>query len=322
MPKRSLQDLMAVRSPRPRPAADSADDFSHLTLAMNIAYLPPEEGRVKTLRIKGPGFQYFNLLLRAENPAMFSRPERLDDRSVWNSGWRITWGEAPAYVSAVSWYSSPVEECLAFGAYLTTLINEKIRGVRFWCQDESMTNVLQEQMVPIQDSQVPPCFLLPLFGYPPIQCKLNYTDGPIFLIIRDFARVSPILKDLEWERFTSESGKPGWAKQWSTWKEAHIDLKKMYEQMEKPTMHIDNITKPGDDAYIKSCFFLLHAFRMNRGIITVSADSREKAETIEKMNMSMLSVYTLLRHYQIPNACMTSFKQFFSILLCSTSHST
>ena len=186
MPKRSLQELMAVRSPRPQAAADNIDDISQMRFATNIAYLSSQESRIKTLRIKGPGFQGFNTLLRVENPAMFSRAQRVDERTIWNSGWRIQWGEAPAYVSAVSWFSSPIEETLAFGAFLITIINEKIRGVRFWCQDESMTTILQEQMVPIQESQVPPCLVSSMFGFPPIQCKLNYADGPILLIIRDF----------------------------------------------------------------------------------------------------------------------------------------
>ena len=87
-------------------------------------------------------------------------------------------------------------------------------------------------------------------------------------------------------------------------------------------MNIDNITKPDNDQYMNSCFFLLYAFRMNKNKMVVSADSREKAETLENLNMSMLSVYTLLRHYQIPQTCMTSFKQLFEILLSSTPQST
>ena len=101
-----------------------------------------------------------------------------------------------------------------------------------------------------------------------------------------------MLKERDWERFTTDSGKPGWAMQWSTWAEARVYMKTLYEHSQKPTMFIDNITKPSDDHYNNSCFFLLHALRMNNTKITVSADSRENAEAIENMNMPMLSVWT------------------------------
>ena len=323
MPKRSLKELAAVRAPRQRLGADTAeDDFSQMTLSTNIAYLPEEEGRVKTLRIKGPGFKNLQQTLRTENPEMFQRPERADERSVWNSGWRITWGDPPHYVSALSWFSEPTEESLAFGAFIATMIKDKIRGVRFWCHDDSMICVLQEQVVPIQVTEVPPVLDNTMFGFPPIQCKLNYTDGPVLLVVRDFARASPVFRELDWERFTTDSGRPGWAKQWSTWPEAREYMTNVYNQLQKPTMIIENLTKPTDDHYNRSCFFLMHILRMNATRITVCAISRENAETIEKANTTMLNFYTLLRHHQTPKTSMACLKQLFQSFLSPPCDST
>ena len=323
MPKRSLKELMAVRAPRPRLAVETTeDDYTQISISTNIAYLPKEEGRVKTLRIKGPGFKNFNQTLRGENPAMFVKPEGKDDKSVWNSGWRVTWGEPPHWVSAISWFSEPTEESLAFGGFIATIIKDKIRGVRVWCHDDSMICVLQEQVVPIQVTEVPPVLDNTMFGFPPIQCKLNYTDGPVLLVVRDFARASPVFRELDWERFTTDSGRPGWAKQWSTWPEAREYMTNVYNQLQKPTMTIDNITKPTNDHYNRSCFFLMHILRMNATRITVSAISRENAETIEKANTTMLSFYTLLRRYQTPQTSIAFLKELFQSFLCSASDST
>ena len=77
-----------------------------------------------------------------------------------------------------------------------------------------------------------------------------------------------------------------------------------------------------NDHYNQSCFFLMHILRMNATRFTVSAITRENAETIEKANTTMLSFHTLLHHYRTPQTSIVFLQELFQSFLCSASDST
>ena len=170
MPPKSLTELMAVRSPRtPPPNPYSSDNSLQFVRSnSNCAYLPSPDGLLHTIRFAGPGFKSSVEKLRGNNPAMFDRPATAEQRTIFNSGWRIAWGTDPLWVSALSWFRDPDDEAMAFGGFIVTLMKQEIRGIRFWNGNSTMDNVLREQAIPAQDGPVPEKLLQETYGYPPI----------------------------------------------------------------------------------------------------------------------------------------------------------
>ena len=128
MPPKSLQAWMAVRSPKKMktmPAGDNTAELRSIVPSLNMLLFIEPEGMIHTARIKVPRFMNFNNTLRAANPDMFARLLDANDRNIFNSGWRVTWGTHPDYVSAISWLTYPEEESVAFAGFLATCIHEK-----------------------------------------------------------------------------------------------------------------------------------------------------------------------------------------------------